>query len=635
MSRHDATTQPLKVRDDREAERARWRVRLTAFGIAARCEYLLDELLHHSQPNTSEGIGRVLIATRALISLTAPEKPVDSLFDQRGAPSQRMREAQRRIVDALSFDIATRIASARDELVATALDEIRKSARELLATPLPVAAQAMAPPTGRVLIVDDEPLMIALLQRLVERPGISIVTANNGADGLRIAREQPLDLILTDINMPSMTGIELLEALKRDDATRPIPVIVVSSAADMDSVSRCIELGAEDHIPKPFEAKVLGARIGASLDRKRLHDKEANERSAVSALILAAEEVEQDLYRSESVADVASRQDGLGMLARVFDRVVTGLKSREERLRRRLQSLRNEITGTTPTTGSETTPDSAFKVGTVVDGRYEVTSLLGAGGMGAVYEAKDRVLGVKIALKSVRDDLVGAHPVLVDRLKSEILLARQISHRNVVRTHDIGQWEGHYLITMELVRGISLANLLDQRGRLTVPATLAIGMQLCDALATAHEADVIHRDIKPGNLVVDDEGLLKVMDFGIARPIVGDYDAHTSKGHVVGTPKYMAPELIMGGTATAQSDLYAVGVVLYECLTGRVPYESQSPADLVAEVFKENAAPVEASVADMPLTFAKLIHQQLHFDPARRAKSARELAQKLSEVELG
>jgi serine/threonine protein kinase len=188
---------------------------------------------------------------------------------------------------------------------------------------------------------------------------------------------------------------------------------------------------------------------------------------------------------------------------------------------------------------------------------------------------------------------------------------------------------------MELVDGVSVADLLDQRGRLSVSSTLAIATQLCDALAIAHEASIIHRDIKPANLVVDHAAVLKVMDFGIARSVANEAEPrHTGHGHVVGTPRYMAPELLTGEKASVRTDLYAVGVVVYECLTGHLPFSADTPAELVGQIYQGSFESLERILPNIPPKLARVVHQQLNYDARQRAGSARELGHKLSEIEF-
>ena len=255
--------------------------------------------------------------------------------------------------------------------------------------------------------------------------------------------------------------------------------------------------------------------------------------------------------------------------------------------------------------------------------------------MGVVYRAMDRQLGEPVAIKVLRPELRELSPTVLERFKQELRLARRITHRNVVRTYDLGEANGTYYITMELVRGTTLATFIQDAGRLDVPATLTIGKQLCRALEVAHEEGIVHRDIKPHNLLVDPAGFLKVMDFGIARlaegrPLTGE--ALTGVGVVVGTPQYMAPEQLFGEAVDQRTDLYAAGAVLFECLTGRVVYDSTSLPALGA-VHLRQAAPDPTSLnPDIPPELARIILKALAHRPADRWATAAELLRALETV---
>ena len=261
--------------------------------------------------------------------------------------------------------------------------------------------------------------------------------------------------------------------------------------------------------------------------------------------------------------------------------------------------------------------------GETLANRYEIKKVLGAGGMGMVYKALDKELGETVAIKTLRPEFMEADPNALDRFRSEIRLARRISHRNVVRTHDIGEVNGLYYITMEFVEGSSLKDLIVSRGRLPAAAVVSIGKQLCRALEVAHEAGVIHRDIKPQNMVVEADGTVKVMDFGIAR-LQTRSDGHTQAGMVVGTPEYMSPEQLRGDELDGRSDLYSAGCVLYESLTGRVPLTADTPATLIGKVLTEVPAPPRASVAQVSPLLSSAIMQALEKDREKRPRTALE-----------
>jgi serine/threonine-protein kinase len=270
--------------------------------------------------------------------------------------------------------------------------------------------------------------------------------------------------------------------------------------------------------------------------------------------------------------------------------------------------------------------------GRVLARRYAIAEQLGIGGSGVVYRAFDRELGEVIAVKTVRPDVLAVDATALERLKSEIRLARRISHRNVVRTHDIGEEDGMYFITMEYVTGTSLRELIDRREPLPTPAVVAIAKQLCRALEVAHEQGVIHRDIKPQNLMVQPDGTLKVMDFGVARLRERSHGL-TSTGMVVGTPAYMAPEQLMDDPVDARVDIYAAGVVLYECLTGHRPVDGSSPHVLMARMLSSNIRPPHEVNPSVPRLLSAIVMRTLSKEPGDRPASAGELYDLLSQVD--
>jgi serine/threonine protein kinase len=270
--------------------------------------------------------------------------------------------------------------------------------------------------------------------------------------------------------------------------------------------------------------------------------------------------------------------------------------------------------------------------GRVLARRYAIAEQLGMGGSGVVYRAFDRELGEVVAVKAVRPDVLAVDTTALDRLKSEIRLARRISHRNVVRTHDLGEADGLYFITMEYVTGTSLRELIDRGAPLPVAAVIAIAKQLCRALDVAHEQGVIHRDIKPQNMMVQPDGTLKVMDFGVAR-LAQRASQLTSAGMVVGTPAYMAPEQLLDNAVDARVDLYAAGVVIYECLTGIRPVEAPSPAALLGRLLTSTPRPAHEVNPDVPPQLSAVVMRALARDADHRPATAEAMYQMLVAVE--
>ncbi len=234
-----------------------------------------------------------------------------------------------------------------------------------------------------------------------------------------------------------------------------------------------------------------------------------------------------------------------------------------------------------------TRPGFAMSPGTVLANRYLIDAVIGSGGLGIVYRARDRVIGELVAIKVLRAELLDAGDGVRARFADELRVARRISHRNVVRVHDIGEADGITFLTMEYVDGASLQTIIESRGALPPSVVISIARQLMRALVVIHAEGVVHGDLKPANLLLGPSGVLKVSDFGIARLVQSVEAGHAQvaghlAGAVVGTPEYMAPEQLIGAPATAASDIYAAGVVLHECLRGTTPFEAETRLTFLA-----------------------------------------------------
>ncbi len=260
-----------------------------------------------------------------------------------------------------------------------------------------------------------------------------------------------------------------------------------------------------------------------------------------------------------------------------------------------------------------------FAPGEILGRRYRIVGLLGRGGMGAVYRADDLKLGQPVALKFLSPELE-RDPAALARLHAEVRNARQVSHPHVCRVHDIDEVAGRHFLTMEYVDGEDLASLLHRIGRLPEAKAIEIGRQVASGLAAAHERGVVHRDLKPANVMIDGHGRAKITDFGLA------VNAAEGGGELAGTPPYMAPELFGGGAATARSDLYALGLLLYEIFTGRRPFESSTLLEWKRT--HESTAPESPArhVKDLDPIVERLILRCLEKDPARRPRSAAQVA---------
>ncbi len=295
----------------------------------------------------------------------------------------------------------------------------------------------------------------------------------------------------------------------------------------------------------------------------------------------------------------------------------------------RMTSVRGIEAGTVipgGTTGVETL--SGISPGALMGQRFEILAVLGAGGMGVVYKARDRELDDLVALKMLKKELLG-DPGNLDRLKAEIKLARKITHPNVLRTHDFGEIGGMPYISMEYVRGVTLRYLLDQTHRLPFSAGLRLAKQLCAGLGAAHAQGVMHRDIKPENLILEPTGNAKLMDFGIARPIKRMEAGQTEAGFIVGTPLYLSPEQLEGQEADARADIYSTGVVLYEIFTGELPFNGSSAVDIMMKHLRDPAPPPRVHWPEIPPKLEAIILRCLEKKPEARYRTVEDLQKDL------
>ena len=351
----------------------------------------------------------------------------------------------------------------------------------------------------------------------------------------------------------------------------------------------------------------------------------------IRRLALATRRVEDGDYSVE--IDVAAG-DEIGMLSRAFQSLVADLKDKA-----RLVDYMMSASGAGPTESVKAVRPSlaqagdALRPGTLFANRYDVKELLGTGGMGVVYRAFDRELQEPVAIKTLRPEVLEGSGVALERFKQEIRLARKLAHRNIVRTYDLGEVNGTYYLTMEYVEGTSLKQLIATRGPLPVPVALTIGKQLCRALEVAHEQGVIHRDIKPQNIAVEPNGVLKVMDFGIARLASRPKDQGlTQEGMSIGTPDYMSPEQLSGMELDARSDIYSAGVVLFECLTRRVPFEAATMYALIAKQLEEAPPDPRKLNPQVPEGLATVIQKAMAKEAVDRYQSAAEMHDALAAI---
>ena len=285
------------------------------------------------------------------------------------------------------------------------------------------------------------------------------------------------------------------------------------------------------------------------------------------------------------------------------------------------------------TVGAGTTGSFVVSVdlrpGTVFHGRYEILGPLGRGGMGMVYKARDRRLDEVVAIKVLRPDFSN-DPAMATRFRSEIKLARKVRHRNVCAIHDYGEDQGLLYISMEYIEGVDLKQVLKQSGALVPDRGYEVAIQIAEGLQAVHDAGIIHRDLKTPNIMSDGAGIARLMDFGVAKR-VGE-GAATVTGLIIGTPEYMSPEQAQGHKIDTRSDIYALGIVLYEIFTGQVPFRGETPISTILKHLND-PPPLEGPQAEgIPESLKPVLRRCLAKDPADRYATAREVGEALREA---
>ena len=439
-----------------------------------------------------------------------------------------------------------------------------------------------------------------------------------------------------------------------------------------------IDLDGERHIGVRIPLKTAaGEEIGAALALRSLSAETASFRQFRNSLVLVSlgvmalgllaawgaasritgpvrklvSLVERVRDGSYSGAVSVQGRDEIGVLARAFNALLADLREKDQMisfLRDGMTAMRQAVP-TAPAPGATGSPASlsemptvampaaggALPRGQVFADRYEILGTLGKGGMGVVYRARDRQLDEVVALKLLRPEALASDPTLLDRFKQEIKLARRITHRNVLRTHDFGEAGGVPYISMEYLEGVTLKDLVRSRGALPLGVGLSIAKQMCHGLGAAHEGGVVHRDIKPQNmLILPETGELKIMDFGVARvsSVEAGASGLTTAGTVMGTPDYMPPEQAQGRPADFRSDLYSLAVVLFEIFTGRLPFRGESALAVVMAHIQQPPPRPRSLNPKLPPELEAAIVKGLEKDPARRWQTADALLDALSAI---
>jgi serine/threonine protein kinase/Flp pilus assembly protein TadD len=277
-------------------------------------------------------------------------------------------------------------------------------------------------------------------------------------------------------------------------------------------------------------------------------------------------------------------------------------------------------------------PKEELTRGTTLASRYEIIEELGKGGMGRVYRVEDTKLKQEVALKLIKPE-IASDKKTIERFRNELKTARMIAHKNVCRMFDLGESEGAHFITMEYVRGEDLKSMVRMSGQLGIGTAISIAKQVCEGLTEAHRLGVVHRDLKPSNLMIDKDGNARIMDFGIARSL--EAKGITGAGVMIGTPEYMSPEQVEGKETDQRSDIYSLGVILYEMVTGQVPFEGDTPFTIGVKHKSEMPKDPKELNAQIPEDLSRLIMRCLEKDKEKRYQSTGEVRSELENIEKG
>ena len=422
---------------------------------------------------------------------------------------------------------------------------------------------------GRVLLVDDEPALLEIMAEVLQEAGFTVETAKDGLQALaRIEANEP-EVVVADVEMGVMSGYELCRRV-RASGRDSIPFLFCSGLGSPDSRVEGLQAGADDYLVKPVTSEELILKLARQVDRVR-------------KLRVAGSGARPGMVNAATLAAIEARLDVQG--------------SAVVRL-----------------------------------GRFEVRSILGRGSMGTVFKAWDTKLERWVAIKTVR---AGAGMAefwdgdVVRALVSEAAMVARFNHPHVVSVYDVQDATDAAYIVMEFVDGVSLEDLVH---RVRLPPALAVPLlrALASALAAAHAVHVLHRDVKPGNVLLGRDGGIKLTDFGIAS-----FVSAQMRRTLFGTPGYMPPETLRGKGFDPSGDLFALGAVAYRCLTGRSAFGGRTTSDVLMNTLKGRITPLREAAPDVPEELAAIVSSLLEPDPKKRTADAAQLGRDLARVAAG
>jgi CheY-like chemotaxis protein/tRNA A-37 threonylcarbamoyl transferase component Bud32 len=474
-----------------------------------------------------------------------------------------------------------------------------------------------------LLVVDDSRLTREMFATQLEPRGYKVTTVASGQEAIQRLGEESFDLVLLDVEMPEMNGLEVLSIIRQTHSIGELPVIMVTGRDQSGDMIAAFHLGASDYVTKPLNMSIALARIQAQTASRFARVGDAP--SSNSRLIRLPGKGSTDAPAPEGMAGAAGTIPGAAP-ARALDSTGGGDRSVHE-------------TRADPALIATRAPDPSAVPG------YEILGELGRGGMGVVYKARHHRMNRLVALKII-DKQYLTNPDTAHRFYKEAQAVAQLSHPNIVLAYDAGEVNGTHYLAMEYIEGLDLARLVAQSGPLPVPQACDYIRQAALGLQHSHERGLVHRDIKPSNLLVTQPtpalagvpgspgGVIKILDLGMAL-LAPAMDAKanpslTREGRVVGTVDYMAPEQwVNAHTVDIRADLYSLGCTFYFLLTGRVPFPGEAPMEKMLKHHLDEPAPLEKSRPDVPPGVSAVIRRLMAKRPEDRYRTPAELAEAL------
>jgi serine/threonine-protein kinase len=427
-----------------------------------------------------------------------------------------------------------------------------------------------------VLVVDDDPGVRDVVSRSLESFGYECKTACDGAEALRCLESHRSDLVITDLEMPRMRGLELIERLRAEDSQTP--VIIMTAFADFEFAREALRLRVSDYLVKPFD---------------NLAEVQAAARRAI---------------------ETRTSRSGPDTLAWELDRRLCGPRGEEE-------------TASRPALDEGGVPK--------VVGGVRIMEKLGEGHTGVVYKGVQSLVGRFVAVKLLRPSLA-VDSEFVARFLREARIAARLDHTNIVRGIDAGIDSGVHYMVMEFVEGESVADMLDREGAFPEKKGLDVAVQVAHALEHARVVGLVHRDVTPSNILVTREGVAKLADLGTARPTHSDSPALTAAGIAVGTPFYMSPEQATARkNLDSRTDIYGLGATLYHMIVGEPPFIGPTPAAVLTMHLRDRAVPAHRKSRQVSLEASSVIGKMMRKEPAARYADPLQLAEDLKLASVG